>query len=453
MKELLDNDFVESLNDLLTDDAALLIEALDSEQPVAVRLNPFKVLQPPEGERVPWNRYGFYLQSRPQFTLDPEFHSGLYYVQEPSSMFVEHLYRQSVGERSAVRLLDMCAAPGGKATLYSTVVGLEGVVVANEVVRSRTAPLIDNVRRWGLGNVVVTNNDPEHFERLEGWFDVVAVDAPCSGEGMFRKSDEARLQWSRDNVKMCAARQRDILSSAWKALREGGVMIYSTCTFNREENEQNVEWLVEQYGCTGVEVDVPDDWGIVTTEAADVKCYRFFPHLVRGEGLFAMVVRKPITGAGRRRLHKPRREPFTAIARQSVVELSRWIAQPQLMHFADVAGKAYGCFAACWDDVRYLSEQMNVIYSGVAMGTLFAGRLRPDHALALFCDLNTEHCRRVEVDRDDALRLLRLEQPRDVSLFDEGINTVCYHSHPLAWVKRVGARVNNLMPKELRIHI
>ena len=246
--------FIRNIRRDIPGDADALFSVLDGTPPVSVRWNPYKTQSPAEGIPVAWCRYGRYLPERPSFTTDPLFHAGAYYVQEASSMFVEHLLR-STTEPEGARILDLCAAPGGKATLYSTLAGGDGIVIANEVIRSRALILADNIRKWGIGNTMVTNNDPAHFAGLGEWFDAVAVDAPCSGEGMFRKSPEARGEWSEANVRLCAARQRRIVSDAWAALRPGGVLIYSTCTFNRTEDEENVRWIAEELGCRAVSID------------------------------------------------------------------------------------------------------------------------------------------------------------------------------------------------------
>ena len=215
-----------------------LCHSLLGQKPTSIRLNPHKPYAQLEGHSVPWNRYGRYLEERPSFTLDVGFNAGTYYVQEAGSQFVGHILEGMNPE--GARLLDMCAAPGGKTTLYSTLVGKRGLVVANEIVRNRAAILADNVRKWGVGNVVVTSNEPRHIAAFESWFDIVAVDAPCSGEGMFRKDEQAREEWSEGNVKMCAARQAEILDEAWKTLADGGLLIYSTCTFNTEIGRAHV---------------------------------------------------------------------------------------------------------------------------------------------------------------------------------------------------------------------
>lgn len=223
-----------------------LCEALEGPAPTSVRLHPQRPCRWSGAEAVPWSPAGRYLTERPSFTLDPAFHAGAYYVQEASSQFLAHVL---AGEEVAgKRILDLCAAPGGKTTLYASLAGSDGLVVANEVNRQRAAVLADNVRKWGLGNVAVTVNEPAQIAVLEGWFDIVAVDAPCSGEGMFRKIPEARDEWSENNVKICAVRQAEILREAWKTLRPGGLLIYSTCTFNRLENEGSLEGLLAEAG-------------------------------------------------------------------------------------------------------------------------------------------------------------------------------------------------------------
>ena len=260
--------FVERvLRDLGGTEGAALCAALDAEPPVSVRLNPAKTgadtlpagpdagLPVPEAAglpalaiagRVPWSRDGRYLAVRPSFTLDPDFHAGAYYVQEASSQFVGHLL--AAVRTEGARILDLCAAPGGKTTLYASLAGPDGLVVANEIDRRRASVLADNVRKWGTGNVAVTTCEPRALGDFEAWFDVVAVDAPCSGEGMFRKDPDARGEWSEGNVKQCAARQDEILREAWRALRPGGTLVYSTCTFNRDEDEGALERMAAWAG-------------------------------------------------------------------------------------------------------------------------------------------------------------------------------------------------------------
>ena len=236
--------------------ALVAFSAFQQPASVSVRLNPFKNAVGMEGRPVAWNRYGVILEQRPQFTLDPLFHGGTYYVQDSSSMFVGHVFRQMLStlqkpKSRPLRVLDLCAAPGGKTTdLLSSLreaCGDSFLLVANEVMKARVGILADNVALWGDPNVVVTSEDPKAFAKLSGYFDIILADVPCSGEGMFRKDEEAQRQWSEDNVSLCASRQKRIVADVWPALAENGVFIYSTCTFNRYENDDNVEWIAESW--------------------------------------------------------------------------------------------------------------------------------------------------------------------------------------------------------------
>ena len=229
--------------------ALVAFSAFDSPASVAVRKNPFKDGTCPEGREVPWCRHGRILPERPQFTLDPHFHAGAYYVQDSSSMFVGHAFRELLGSMDVpvgrpVRVLDLCAAPGGKTTDIAASLreafGDGFLLVSNEVMKARAGVLADNVALWGDPNVVVTSDDPSAFAALPGFFDIIVADVPCSGEGMFRKDEEAQRQWSEDNVALCAARQKRIVADVWPALKQDGLFVYSTCTFNVYENDGNV---------------------------------------------------------------------------------------------------------------------------------------------------------------------------------------------------------------------
>lgn len=370
-------------------------------------------------------------------------------------MFTGHLLTEAFGGDipQGIRVLDMCAAPGGKTTLYGAIVGTKGVVVANEVIRSRALTLADNVMRWGVGNTVVTSNDPSHFGSLEGWFDVVAVDAPCSGEGMFRKSEEARTEWSIDNVRLCASRQRRIMADAWKALRPGGVFIYSTCTFNRTENEDNMAWLVEEFECEHVNIECPEEWGIVRTEAGGgvAECFHFYPHRTVGEGLFAAIVRKGGESGNSRRSPKARKSPFGQVDKVATVAVGKYIAPDSRVQLATIGENVYAYPAEHWSDIRSVCEQMSVLYSGVRVGQIFGKKFKPDHALALSTIVRREATPSVEVSLEDALRYFRREEIGCVGELADGVNLLLYEGAPIGYTKRIGARTNSLMPKELRI--
>lgn len=430
-------------------EAARLAAALETPSPVSIRFNPYKLSERPEGRRVPWSRYGYYLDERPSFTLDPWFHGGAYYVQEASSMFIEHICRSLFAPEDAPRILDLCAAPGGKTTLLSTLAGPEGLVVANEVIRARALTLGDNVRKWGVGNVVVTNNDPSHLGAYEHFFDLVLVDAPCSGEGMFRKTPEARDEWSPEAVKLCASRDRRILSDVWAALRPGGVLVFSTCTFNDRENEGTLRWLAAEYDVEPVEIACDPAWEVVCGRVDGIPTFRFYPHRVEGEGFFAAVLRKG-DGRVRERVPKPRKSVFTELTKAERTELSRWVGQPEYMQFARVGDNVHAYYKAVFPAVRQLSEGLSVLYSGVLGGGLYGGKLKPEHPLALFHDLASGATPRAELPLEAALDYLR-KQETDPALLAEGINLVTYEGLPLGWIKRIGRRSNNLYPMGLRI--
>lgn len=440
--------FVESMRQRLGEDAERLFEALDTEPAVSIRLNPAKQANTFDGEPVGWCQWGRYLDERPQFTLDPMLHGGAYYVQEASSQFVAHLLSKL--DLCGARVLDMCAAPGGKTTIYSMLVGREGLVVANDINHGRAMALADNVQRWGMGNVVVTCNEPNHIGAFTHWFDVVAVDAPCSGEGMFRKMDEARTEWTQSSVEQCAMRQREILKEAWKVLRPGGTLLYSTCTFNSTEDEGIVEWLTQEYGEeleASDRVETMEEWGIVRSDIGPWQCFHFYPHKSRGEGFFAAIARKR-DGAVHRSMPKARRKLFYSPAKADMRELERWITGSHA--FRMVGDDIYAYNANVVDEVVVLSEYLSVVYSGVAIGRIFKKRLKPEHALALYVGLNRDAVPVVDVSLSDAQDFLRRHDIA-ASQFEEGINVVAYEGVPIGFVKRIGARCNNMYPKDLRI--
>ncbi len=445
-------EFMENMRQQLGEDAEGLFAALDSESPVSVRLNPCKWHGGEWGEVIPWSRQGRYLGFRPQFTTDIPFAAGAYYVQEAGSQFIDHIL--STQELEGCRILDMCAAPGGKTTLYSSLVGTQGIVVANEYVRNRANILADNARKWGLSNIVVTNNAPEHIAAFENWFDVVAVDAPCSGEGMFRKDAVARSEWSRNSVEMCATRQMSILSQAWKSLKAGGVFIYSTCTFNTTEDEGVVRQMLSEWGdeiCSFERVEVQPEWGIEELQIGDFQAFRFFPHRAKSEGFFVAVARKRSDVGGRECAPKARKKVMTDVPKDMVKELSRWVYESQNLAFAEVAGSYYCYSKAQYSAVKSLAESLTVIYSGVEMGQIFKGKLKPEWSLSQSVWLNREAVNCVELTKEEALNYLRKHDIAPMQ-FAEGINLVTCDSYALGFVKRIGARVNNLYPNSLKIN-
>ena len=280
--------------------------AFDDEAPVSIRINPRKAASARvSGERVAWCEEGYYLEGRPQFTFDPLFHAGCYYVQEAASMFVTHVLRQFV--KAPVAMLDLCAAPGGKSTAAISVLPAGSTLVSNEPIANRAQILLENITKWGYPKCSVTNAHPRDFRKAKASFDVILCDVPCSGEGMFRKDPATISEWSLQNVEKCWRLQRDIVADAWECLNPGGLLIYSTCTFNIKENEENIRWILETYDAELMEVPTQPEWHITGSllEGFPMPVYRFIPGITRGEGLFMAVVRKKGTSSHDKRKQLP----------------------------------------------------------------------------------------------------------------------------------------------------
>lgn len=380
----------------------------------------------------------------------PYHHAGAFYAQEPSASAPAALLDVHPG----MRVADLCAAPGGKTSQLAAALAGQGVLLANEFVAARAEVLRQNLERMGVTNAIVTNEDTARLAAAyPGQFDRILVDAPCSGEGMFRKTPEARDEWSENNVKICAVRQAEILREAWKTLRPGGLLIYSTCTFNRLENEGSLEGLLAEAGEEIVEstaFDCPPAWGVVCGRVGPFRTFRFYPHRTRGEGFFAAVARKVSDGGSRVRVPKFRRTIFAPAGRRECAELARWVAEPGRMRFAAVADVYYAYYESQYEAVKMLAESLRVIASGVAMGQIFKERLKPDHALAMFCGLDRGAVPVAELSEEEALRFLR-KQEAEAAAFAEGMNLVTHGGAALGFAKRIQNRVNNMYPNSLRI--
>lgn len=270
------------------------LQSFDEESPVSIRLNPSKgEWQVKNGQRVAWCREGYYLPSRPNFTFDPLLHAGCYYVQEAASMFLDEVLRQHMPQK-VMTALDMCAAPGGKSTLLRAVLPSECVLYSNEPMRNRASILLENVQKWGYQNHLVTNLYPRDYRKSKMHFDLILCDVPCSGEGMFRKDPATISEWSLQNVEKCWQLQREIVKDAWACLNEGGLMIYSTCTFNTKENEENIRWMMEELGAEVLPVETQPEWHITGSllNGFNEPVYRFIPGITQGEGLFVCTLHK-----------------------------------------------------------------------------------------------------------------------------------------------------------------
>lgn len=439
---MLPAEFVERvLRELGPDEGGALCRALTGEPSVSVRLNAAKGLAAPSGRPIGWSTGGYWLDARPSFTLDPDFHAGRYYVQEASSQFVGHIVA-ACGGIGGGRVLDLCAAPGGKTTLYSTLAGRGGLVVANEIVRNRAAVLADNVRKWGVGNVAVTVNDPSQVARLEGWFDAVAVDAPCSGEGMFRKEEAAVTDWSEETVEMCARRQQEILHSAAQMLRGGGRLVYSTCTFSPQENEGAVsaflyahpEFYVEEVSAPWFAPGRPD-W--VEEPAPGLKyTFRLWPHHLRGEGHYAAVLRKRGEDVSEQPEEKSGRFPTEFLEFQKASGAALPCGKPLLF------GSTLYQMPEGTPELRGLK----VLRAGLELGQLLRGRFEPAHAWALWL----KDAKSVAGFPSDSEEIRRYLAGETISGAQTGWTLVRVDGLTLGWAKGSAGQLKNHYPKALR---
>ena len=421
------------------------VQALETEPVVSIRFNGRKMEADSSLNAVPWASAGRYLESRPVFTADPLFHAGCYYVQEASSMFVEQAVRQYVDR--PVRALDLCAAPGGKSTLLLSQLPQGSMLVSNEPVPLRAQILAENVMKWGNAASLVTRNEPADFAPFRNFFDFVLVDAPCSGEGMFRKDSYAVEQWSVSNVEQCARKQREIVADIWESLRPGGLMVYSTCTFNREENEDCVEWIANELGAEVLEVKIDDEWNItgsLTTEGLPV--YRFIPGYTAGEGLFLAVLRKD----GSSTAVQPKAPRMQLAPAKLKSEVAKWIAAPADFDFVMQGDTVIAMPKEHTAEMLALQQKLKVLHMALPLAEVKNNKILPLHALAMSTELVAQAFNTVELEREKALAYLH----REALLFADapvGHLLLTYKGTPIGFVKNIGNRANNLYPAEWRI--
>lgn len=395
---------------------------------------------------VPWSSSGYYLSQRPSFTLDPLLHAGAYYVQEASSMFLEQALKQSVDLDQQLLVLDLCAAPGGKSTLLQSVISNESLLVSNEVIQTRVNILKENIIKWGAGNVVVTNNDPTAFSKLHGLFDVLVIDAPCSGSGLFRRDAEAIKEWSEDNVQLCSQRQQRILADAWNCLKEDGVLIYSTCSYSSEEDEEILDWVMKEFKVESLKLKVEKEWNIdevqSTTEAYG---YRFWPYKVKGEGFFIAAFKKK-ESADQLRI---KIKTTQLASKQEAAIAANWISSSEGLTFIK-QGQNIAAIPTQWNEtIQYLMQELKVRYAGVELGTIAKNDLLPEHALAVSTILK-EDVVKVELTLEQSLNYLRKNEI-NIDSPHKGWALAVYNNFPLGWMKLLGNRINNYYPKEWRI--
>lgn len=441
-------EFLESMAHQLGDELPAFLESLNQSAPVSIRYNRAKTSEG-AAQQIPWCASAYYLDARPSFTRDPLFHAGAYYVQEASSMFLEQAVLQSVSVQTPITALDLCAAPGGKSTHLVSLLHEESFIISNEVIKTRASILAENIQKWGYSNVVVTNNDPEDFARLEGLFDLIVVDAPCSGEGMFRKDETAINEWSTDNVALCSKRQQRILADVWPALKANGILIYCTCTFNTSENEENLRWLQENFHVESLPIAFPADWGIETIPADTFTGYRFYPHKTKGEGFFISVIRKKETTPT---VSLRSKNKLTVPAAQIQEQLRTWVKQPERFSFVQWHERVVMFHTQHLPFIEFLSGKLGIVSSGTIIAEVKHTKLIPDHALAMCIHLNPEAFTLLDVSEEQALIYLKKETFTPDTT-QTGFALVRFQTIPLGFVNLLGNRLNNLYPKNLRIRM
>jgi len=466
-------DFAIRTKQWLRDEYDLLEHALQDESPVSIRVNPSKKAISVTGlEKVGWCDTGYYLPERPSFTFDPLFHAGCYYVQEASSMFLEQAVKQCIyGDamnHHPVVCLDLCAAPGGKSTHLQSLLPAKSLLVSNEVINNRASVLKENLTKWGSPYTIVTQNDPKEIGKLTYLFDVIVADLPCSGEGMFRKVPDSRNEWSVDNVKLCAARQRRIIHDVWESLKPGGFLIYSTCTFNREENEENIRYIIEHLGAEALPVSVETGWNISGSVDESFPAYRFYPHHVKGEGFFLALLRKSETVI--KTSPCPLRRGISAFCPPSegksafcpplegvgggqtcVCHFKEWLSDPDDFYFDIKQNRIRAIPVLYQDTFRLLSNYLRILSAGVLMGEIKGKDFVPLPALALNTFFRDDAFPSVELTWEESIRYLQKETLVLPSTIPNGYVVVKYRNTPLGFVKNIGSRANNLFPGEWRI--
>lgn len=416
-----------------------LLQALDSESPISIRLNDRKSTgQWEHEERVSWCNNGRYLSERPSFTLDPLFHAGTYYPQEAGSMYIDAIVRSLSLPEDPI-LLDLCAAPGGKSTLLASYLNNRGMLISNEIIRSRSYILAETLTKWGFSNTFVSNNAPADFEKLHSYFDFILVDAPCSGEGMFRKDPNARLEWSLESAAHCAVRQADILDSVWPSLKEDGYLLYSTCTFNPAENEECIAAFLEEHEAEIV--PIPFFEGLIP----DVNKfgYHFIPGIAKSEGFYAVLLQK-------KEFSGPNKRKSGRIHTLAENEIPLRIQADFPHTFFKNDENMYASTPFC---VQHYDEISNVLH-WMKRGTLIAIEQRKGWQLEIELALNFSlhpDIPTLELSRQEALQYLH----GDTFYLDgkPGYTLLSYEGQQIGIIKHLGNRFNNSHPKEWRIRM
>lgn len=450
LRNVLPSSFLTSIQNVSGFDEKAFMQVHESEQQItSVRLNPAKKtvsqhFQQPT-KQVPWCKHGLYLPERPFFTFDPLLHAGAYYVQEASSMFLWQVLEQTVPITTNKKVLDLCAAPGGKSTLLASYF-TDGLIVSNEIIKSRAAILTENISKWGNANSIVTNNDPADFQQLEGWFDVLVIDAPCSGSGLFRKDPSAIKEWSTENVALCSRRQKRIVNDVFPALKQDGILIYSTCSYSKEEDEDIADALCSEFELESIRLAIHETWGIVETHSDLHKAwgYRFYPDKLAGEGFFIAAFRKKQVTSEQ----YVSTEPLIQPTKSEAAILDAFEGLPShFFHFKH--GSMFKTIPRQWTaSLQQLASSLYIKKAGIELGEIKGKDFIPAHELAISTAFNA-HESNIELNLEQSLQYLRR---KEIQLENKkGWHTVSYCGLPLGWVKVLPNRVNNYYPNGWRI--
>jgi NOL1/NOP2/sun family putative RNA methylase len=422
-----------------------------SRQITSIRINPSKSNWDESlldiESNIPWSNWGRYLKQRPSFTFDPLFHAGAYYVQEASSMFLWQILQQTIGENTQKKVLDLCAAPGGKSTLLASYF-VNGLLVSNEVIKQRASVLVENITKWGSDNVIVTNNDPKDFKKLSNFFDVIVIDAPCSGSGMFRKDKNAIDEWSEDNVNLCSQRQQRIIADAIDCLNDDGLLIYSTCSYSKQENEDVLDWIKETFDLESVQINLTDEWGIVETESDSQKAfgYRFYPDKVKGEGFFVAAFKKNGESETSVKfketlLTKPLKNESEIVNNFLKLNDDSYLFKQN--EFVRLFPKEYQ------EELQIIASYLYIKKAGVELGVVKGKDLIPSHELAMSF-INLKHLPYFDLNKEQSLQYLGKKEV-NIDINYKGWALVKFEGVVLGWIKALQNRINNYYPIEWRI--
>ena len=447
-------DFVTNIGQIPNCDHQKLLDSLVTVPAVSIRINPHKTPITPFTiglEPILWCKDGFYLKERPVFTLDPLFHAGAYYVQEASSMIVGHAFSQLFPDTKNLRILDSCAAPGGKSTQIASLLDDSSLLVSNEIMRNRAMILSENMQKWGQSNVVVSNADPKLLGNIPGYFDAMIIDAPCSGEGMFRKDETAIKEWSLANVANCVQRQKQILTDLWDALKENGIVFYSTCTFNTKENEELAQWICEELGAESIKISIDGNWGITPVEFNGIHSLRCFPYKCKGEGFSLMVLRKTTSSEKYKTVTKGK-SFFTAVPKNIEAEIKNYITKEGFSFVQNTAGDIYTFPKQFEAEITQIGNTVKVVHAGTPVAQVKGKDIIPNPAFAFSTIINKDAFNISEISKETALLYLS----RGNFLLpdaENGWQLLIHENIPIGFVKNLGNRINNPYPMEWRIRM